>query len=214
MHEWKVSEAEAIEIQNKLRSQVILEDSFALDKIKTVAGLDAAYQGDNGKAAALLFAYPAITLLEEVVTNAQSVFPYIPGLLSFRETPLALEALAKLKTAPDLVIVDGYGYAHPRRLGFGSHLGLWLDKPVIGVAKTRFIGTYSEPGNQAGDFTPLLDNGEEIGAVLRTQPNVKPIYVSCGHKISLPTAIKIVMGCVRGFRLPEPTRQADIVVAR
>lgn len=213
MHNWNVSEEEAIEIQNRLRSQVRLTDEFDLSELKTVVGIDAAYKGDAGKAAAVVFAYPEMKLVEKVVTASQSVFPYIPGLLSFRETPLALEVLSKLKTTPDLVMVDGQGYAHPRRLGFGCHLGLWLDKPVIGVAKTRFIGTFDEPGNRAGDFSPLLDDGEEIGSVLRTCTGIKPIFISAGHKISLATARTVVMNCVKGFRIPEPTRQADIIVA-
>jgi deoxyribonuclease V len=215
MHDWNVTPQEAEEIQNRLRTQVQLTDSFALAEIKTVAGIDAAYKGDDGRCAVVVLSYPDLQPVEQATAKQSAVFPYTPGLLSFREMPLALEALGKLKTLPDLIMVDGQGYAHPRRFGFGCHLGVHLNKPVIGVAKTRFIGQFIQPSQTAGAFSPLEDtiNGEEVGAVLRTQPKINPLFISVGHNISLATAIQVVMRCVTNYRLPEPTRLADILAA-
>jgi deoxyribonuclease V len=140
-------------------------------------------------------------------------FPYVPGLLSFREIPALLKAFAKLKRRPDLVFVDGQGLAHPRRLGIASHLGLWLDLPTIGCAKSRLCGEYREPGKKRGNFSPLLDRGEEIGAVLRSKDEVSPLFVSVGHRIGLASAIRLTLACHEGRRIPAPTRQADRLVA-
>jgi deoxyribonuclease V len=138
------------------------------------------------------------------------IFPYVPGLLTFREAPLILAAFEKLTVTPDFVMVDGQGIAHPRRIGLASHLGLCLGIPAIGCAKSRLIGEYAEPGNEAGSYTELLDNSEVIGAVVRTKAGVKPVYVSIGHMIDLPSAVSLVLKCCRGYRLPEPTRLAHM----
>ncbi len=208
MHPWDVSVEEAIAIQERLRSLVQMTNSFALDQVRTVAGIDASY-GDVGQAAVVVFSFPDLEMIAQATARRESVFPYVPGLLSFREGPVVLDALEKLKTQPDLLIFDGQGYAHPRRFGLACHLGVYLDRPSIGCAKTRFIGTYEAPGPNKGDCAPLLDEGETIGMVVRSRPGTNPLFVSVGHKIDLPTAVEVVLRCVRGYRLPETTRAAD-----
>ncbi|HDP89295.1 MAG TPA: deoxyribonuclease V, partial [Thioalkalivibrio sp.] len=153
--------------------------------------------------------YPGLEPVVERIARVPTTFPYVPGLLSFREIPAVLAALAQLPALPDLILCDGQGIAHPRRLGIACHLGVLLDVPTIGVAKSRLIGTHAEVPADKGDWVPLLDGKEIIGAVLRTRENVKPLYVSPGHRVSLPTAIDYVMGCVTRYRLPETTRRAD-----
>jgi deoxyribonuclease V len=208
MHNWEVSPEEAVAIQQRLRPLVQRTNSFALESLRTVAGVDAAYR-EGGRAAVVVLSYPDMEPLEEVVASRETVFPYVPGLLSFREAPPVLDALAKLRTRPDLLIFDGQGYAHPRRLGLAAHLGVYLDMPSIGCAKSRLIGRYTEPGANPGDRSPLTDHGEVIGTVLRTKPRTNPLFISVGHKIDLETAVAVVLRCLRGYRLPEPTRLAD-----
>ena len=184
--------------------------------LKRVAGLDAAF-ADGGRtirAAAVLLDYPGLDVTEQVSVERPTTFPYVPGLLSFREVPALLEALGRLSVTPDLILCDGHGYAHPRRFGLACHLGLWLDAPAIGVAKSRLTGCHEEPGPARGDVAWLLADkgvrpGERIGAVLRTRERVKPVYVSAGHRVSLRTAIALALACTTRFRLPEPTRLAD-----
>ena len=208
MHNWDVSPEEAVAIQQRLRPRVQRTNGFAPESLRTVAGVDAAYR-EGGRAAVVVLSYPDMEPLEEVVASRETVFPYVPGLLSFREAPPVLDALAKLRTRPDLLIFDGQGYAHPRRLGLAAHLGVYLDMPSIGCAKSRLIGRYTEPGPNPGDSSPLTDHGEVIGAVLRTKPRTNPLFISVGHKIDLDTAVAVVLRCLRGYRLPEPTRLAD-----
>jgi deoxyribonuclease V len=207
-HGWDVSPEEAVAIQQRLRSRVQTTNGFALESVRTVAGVDASYR-EGGRAAVVVLSYPEMEPLEEVVASRETVFPYVPGLLSFREAPQVLDALAKLRTRPDLLIFDGQGIAHPRRLGLAAHLGVYLDMPSIGCAKSRLTGRYVEPGPNPGDRSPLLDHGEVIGTVLRTKPRTNPLFVSVGHKIDLETAVEVVLRSVRGYRLPEPTRLAD-----
>ena len=152
------------------------------------------------------------TIIETQGAVRASPFPYIPGLLSFREAPALLEAFAKLRTVPDAVVLDGQGLAHPRRLGLACHVGLWLDLPCVGCAKSLLTGKYKEPGKRAGSLAPLVDRGEVVGNVVRTKDNVKPLFVSAGHKIDLPSAVRLVLEGCRGYRLPEPTRQAHLHV--
>lgn len=208
MHEWDVSPEEAIAIQQRLRTQVQRTNGFALESLRTVAGVDAAYR-EGGRAAVVVLSYPDMEPLEEEVATRETVFPYVPGLLSFREAPQVLDALEKLQTRPDLFIFDGQGYAHPRRLGLAAHLGVYLDMPSIGCAKSRLVGRYAAPGPNMGDRSPLVDHGEVIGTVLRTKPRTNPLFISVGHKIDLETAVEVVLRCLRGYRLPEPTRLAD-----
>jgi deoxyribonuclease V len=152
--------------------------------------------------------------MEERVVELPVTFPYIPGLLSFREAPVGLAAISALETRPDLLLVDGHGLAHPRRCGIACHLGLLLDLPTIGCAKSILVGQAEEPGPNPGDWTPLDNRGETIGAALRTRPKTRPIYVSIGHRVSLASAIALVSQCGRGYRLPEPTRLADRIASR
>ncbi|MBT9317798.1 deoxyribonuclease V [Leptothoe spongobia] len=206
---WPVDATEAIAVQNRLRTRVITTDQFK--SITTVAGVDAGFE-QNGtviRAAAVVLQLPELTLLEQAIAHRPTTFPYVPSLLSFREMPTVLDALAQLTLEPDLIICDGAGIAHPRRLGIASHLGVRIDKPTIGVAKSRLLGTYDELPPEKGAWMPLMDRGERIGAVLRSRKDTKPLYVSAGHRISLETAVDYVMQCTPMYRLPETTRLAD-----
>ena len=208
-HSWNLSTSEAVALQKRLATEVIREDR--LGSVRRVAGVDVGYgkRGGDARAAVVVLDLADLTVLESVTATRAVAFPYVPGLLSFREAPVAIEALGKLLIRPDLLLCDGQGIAHPRRLGIASHLGLLLDIPSIGVAKSRLIGTHEDPGPRRGDWAPLVNKGEVIGAVLRTRPGTKPIYVSIGHRICLDTAVSCVMRCTTRFRLPETTRAAD-----
>jgi len=210
-HRWDVSASEAIAIQRQLRSQVLTTNGSTLTTLKTIAGVDASYQDKTGeaKAAIAVLSFPELEVIEEVVAARPISFPYVPGLLSFREAPVVLDAMSSLQARPDLLMCDGQGYAHPRRLGLASHLGVYLDMPSIGCAKSRLIGSYDEPGPDRGSLSPLTDHGEVIGMVLRSKTGTKPLFISIGHMIDLATAVLLVTQCLRGFRLPEPTRLAD-----
>jgi deoxyribonuclease V len=175
-----------------------------------IAGVDISVNRFSkiGTGAVVVLSYPDLQVAEVQVVTDRIEFPYVPGLLSFREAPLLLAAFEKVALTPDIVMVDGQGIAHPRRLGIASHLGLLLGIPTIGCAKSRLCGEHKIPANEAGSYAELTDDGEVIGAVLRTRAGVKPLYISIGHMIDLPSAIKWVMACCRGYRLPEPTRLA------
>jgi deoxyribonuclease V len=170
--------------------------------------VDISVKHDRARAAMVVLSFPDLQLVEVALAEEPVPFPYVPGLLSFREIPSILAAAERLTVDPDLVLVDGQGIAHPRRFGLASHLGVLLDKPTIGCAKTRLIGTHDEPYHEAGCYTDLFDGQELIGAVLRTRSHVKPLYISVGHQIDLPTALDRVLECCGGYRLPEPTRLA------
>jgi deoxyribonuclease V len=208
-HAWNLSGEEARAKQRELAGEIVLEDRF--DEIRFVAGVDMAINENNGmaRAAVVLFSFPDLVVLEKHVYEEPLRMAYIPGLLSFREMPSLLGALAQLKQQPDLVMADGQGIAHPRRLGIAAHLGLWIDKPSIGCAKSILVGTHEPVGEAVGDWSPLMYKHDVIGAVLRTRIKVKPMYISQGHKISLESSIKYVLACGRGYRLPETTRLAD-----
>ena len=210
-HRWDVSSDEAIAIQRQLRSQVLTTNGITLTTLKTIAGVDAAYRDKTGeaKAAIVVLTFPELEVVEQVVATRPISFPYVPGLLSFREAPVVLDALSSLRARPDLLMCDGQGYAHPRRLGLASHLGVYLDMPSIGCAKSRLIGSYAEPGPNKGSVSPLTDHGETIGMVLRSKTGTRPLFISIGHMIDLATAVLLVNQCLRGYRLPEPTRLAD-----
>jgi deoxyribonuclease V len=217
LHPWDVSPGEAARIQRELRARVSLTDSRPLAEIRTVAGADNGYlrraAQTTAYAAVLLFSFPALELLETQVASCPVEFPYVPGLLSFREAPALLAAFRQLTIEPDLILFDAHGYAHPRRLGAASHLGLVLDRPSIGCAKSRLIGRYDEPGDAFGSRSPLVDRGEVVGAVVRTRPGHGPLFVSCGHKIALDSAVAVTLACCREQRfMPEPTRLADRLV--
>lgn len=214
VHSWVKTVAEAKEIQEQLRDRVI--DSDCLGEVKYVAGVDIGFENNYAisKAAVAVLTYPELELVEQAIARIPTAFPYVPGYLSFREIPAILAALPNLKITPDLILCDGQGLAHPRRLGLASHLGVLLDIPTIGVAKSLFIGKHEEVPLEKGNWKPLMDKDETIGIVLRSRSKVKPIYVSIGHKISLPTAIKYVNGCLTKYRLPETTRWADRLASR
>lgn len=217
LHRWNLDEAEARALQRQLAREVVQEDRFG--EIRTVAGVDLGFPrtpdgNELGRAAVVVLRWPDLALVEERVVEQPVTFPYIPGLLSFREAPVGLAAIRSLETRPDLLLVDGQGLAHPRRCGIACHLGLLLDLPTIGCAKSILTGQAEEPGPNPGDWTPLVNRGEIIGAALRTRPKTKPIYVSIGHRISLASAIELVSQCGRGYRLPEPTRLADRIASR
>lgn len=209
LHAWTMEIGEAKALQRELASKIVLEDQF--DEIRYVAGVDMAINEGSGlaRAAVVLLSYPELVLLEQHIYEEPLRMPYIPGLLSFRELPSLLGALQQLKQKPDLVMADGQGIAHPRRLGIAAHLGLWIDTPTIGCAKSLLIGSYEPVGAEVGAWSPLVDRHETIGAVLRTRLRVKPMFISQGHKISLASSIKYVLACGRGYRLPETTRLAD-----
>ncbi|MES9955792.1 MAG: deoxyribonuclease V [Sedimenticola sp.] len=208
LHPWDVSPREAREIQQQLRGRVITSDR--LGKVRHVAGVDVGFE-ENGRitrAAVVLLSFPGLQPETSAIARRPTGFPYVPGLLSFREIPAVLDALEKLERLPDLLLCDGQGIAHPRRFGIACHLGLLTDIPAIGVAKSRLTGTHGELPPGKGSWVPLMDGEERIGAVLRSRSNVSPLYISPGHKISLETAIDYVLACTPKYRLPETTRRA------
>jgi deoxyribonuclease V len=208
-HDWNLSPAEAVALQKRLRHRLIIEDR--LGPVRRVAGGDAGFEagGSVTRAAVVVLDYPSLKPLNEALVRQPTRFPYVPGLLSFRESPAVLAALAELPEAPDLLLCDGQGIAHPRRLGIAAHLGLLVDIPSIGVAKSRLCGHHGEVPAEKGGWTSLTDGNEVIGAVLRSRTGVRPLYISPGHRISLETALDYVMGCLTRYRLPETTRLAD-----
>ncbi|MFL5628375.1 MAG: deoxyribonuclease V [Ktedonobacteraceae bacterium] len=212
LHAWNLQPDAAMALQKELAKQVIRTDQIA-GEVRHVAGVDMALNEETGmaRAAVVLLSYPELQILERHVYEEPVRMPYVPGLLSFREIPCILGAFAQLRQQPELVMVDGQGIAHPRYLGIASHLGLWLDLPTIGCAKSILRGTYNEQalGQEAGAWVPLIYKKETIGAALRTRAHVKPMIISLGHRISLETSLHYVMACSKGYRLPEPTRQAD-----
>jgi deoxyribonuclease V len=186
---------------------VILTDDFDPEAVRTVAGIDVSLK-DEGQAAISVLSFPDLSVVEQTVATAPLTFPYVPGLLSFRETPLVLAALARLQTVPDLLMVDGQGWAHPRRFGIACHLGLLTGIPSIGVAKSVLCGRHGELGAEPGSHAPLVHRGETIGAAYRSKARTNPLIISVGHRISLSTALDFVRRCVTTYRLPEPTRTA------
>ncbi|HSH49864.1 MAG TPA: deoxyribonuclease V [Halomonas sp.] len=221
LHDWNLAPREAVALQRRLAGRVERVDR--IDAVRHIAGVDIGFEqgGEITRAAVVVLAWPprpdgTFDVVEQALQREPTRMPYIPGLLSFREVPAALGAFARLTTRPELVMVDGQGIAHPRRLGVASHLGLWLDLPTIGVAKSRLTGRHDVPGPERGDWTLLEDPraAEVIGAVLRTRPKVKPVFVSPGHRLCLATALEWVIACLGRTKLPEPTRLADRLASR
>ena len=210
LHSWQVSTARALEIQQRLATQVSKKSAVTTPRF--IAGVDISTGKGEGMAtgAVVVLNYPELRVVETKVARGNLNFPYIPGLLSFRESPLTLAACQQLTIAPDLILVDGQGIAHPRRLGLASHLGLLLNTPTIGCAKSLLCGSHEAPSIEPGSYTEVVDKGEIIGVALRTKRGVKPVYVSIGHKVDLQTAIYWIMKCCHGYRLPEPTRLAHL----
>jgi deoxyribonuclease V len=210
LHSWQVTTTQALELQLRLASQVSRRNEVLSPRY--IAGVDISVDRERGmgRGAVVVLSYPELEIAEVQTVEDRIDFPYVPGLLSFREAPITLAACEKLEIAPDLILVDGQGIAHPRRLGLASHLGLFLDTPTIGCAKSRLCGSHFAPGQEAGSHAELLDKEEVIGAALRTKDGVNPIYVSIGHKVDLESAIHWAIQCCRGYRLPEPTRLAHL----
>jgi len=214
LHDWNISAAEAIALQKQMAARIDFHRPIDLNAIRLVAGVDTSVKTDpvtgiaNSQAAVVVLSYPDMQVVETALAQMPTPFPYIPGLLSFREGPVLETAFARLQAEPDVLIFDGMGRAHPRRIGIASHMGLWLQKPTIGCGKTLLIGHYAEPPNERGGFSDLVDHGEVIGAVLRTKVNVKPVYISPGHLADLATSVELIMRCTSKYRLPDPIRAA------
>jgi deoxyribonuclease V len=207
-HSWKLTPSAAIALQHRLRSRVVRLGMPR--RIRHVAGADVGFErgGSVTRAAVAVLTFPGLELVDHAVARLPTRFPYVPGLLSFREVPALLAALARLRIPPDVILCDGHGLAHPRRFGIASHLGVYCGIPTVGVAKSRLTGEHGSPPQQRGAWVPLRDRGETIGAVLRSRANTSPIYVSIGHRVSLPVAVRLVTACTTRFRLPETTRWA------
>ncbi|GII79419.1 endonuclease V [Sphaerisporangium rufum] len=210
LHDWPATVAEAEAIQQRFRPLVELDEPGP-DQVELVAGLDVAYSAGDERvtAAVVVLRVPALEVVERVVVSRPVRFPYVPGLFAFRELPALVEALEKLSTTPELLICDGYGLAHPRRFGLACHLGVLAGLPTIGVAKTAFIGTYQTPAPERGSWSPIMDGDEVVGRSLRTRSDVKPVFVSQGHRVGLDNACRHVLRLTPAYRLPEPIRQAD-----
>jgi len=213
LHSWRVDYKKAIQIQENLRELLTFEKYTG--KIQTIAGADVSYDKHSGHFYAGVVVFKLnkqLELIEEATAVGKARFPYIPGLLSFREAPILLMAFRKLKNNPDIVLFDGQGIAHPRHFGLASHMGLILDKPSIGCAKSRLVGEYGSVENTAGAYSKLIYENKIVGVVLRTKKNTKPIFISPGHRTNLTFAIRIVLKTCCGYRIPEPTRQAHLLV--
>jgi deoxyribonuclease V len=209
-HEWNLTPEEASQLQDKLRSYVKVEP-LPLGAIHTVAGVDASFDREVVCAAAAVFDFSSLQVVEEAVAETSLTFPYIPGLLSFREAPGILSAINRLSALPDVLIVDGHGLAHPRRFGLACHLGVWLDIPTIGCAKSILVGDLAPLGEKVGSTAQLTLGDEVLGVALRTREKVKPVYLSIGHRMDLESAVQIITACRGGYRLPEPARQAHFL---
>lgn len=212
LHRWDVSPSEAVQIQQVIRSRI--SGTSELGLVRRVAGVDVGFQSGAAVAAVVVLSYPDLVQIETRLARRPVEFPYVPGLLSFREAPAVLDAIQGIENDPDLIFVDGQGIAHPRRVGIASHVGVLVDRATIGCAKSLLCGKHGVVGDAVGAYAYIVDRGEIIGAALRTKEGVKPVYVSIGHKIDLETAIQFVLSCCRGYRLPEPTRLAHLAAAR
>jgi len=215
LHGWNITCNEALAIQQRLKDMLILQDEpFVPRRMETVAGADISCTKGSGMlfAAVTLFSYPSLEILEEARFIDRTDFPYIPGLLSFREGPALLKAFSILRLSPDFIIFDGQGIAHPRGIGLASHMGLCLDVPTIGCAKTILVGSHGEIGAERGSRADLLWKNMLVGAALRTRTGVKPVFVSQGNRITLGSAVDLVLSCCKGYRLPEPVRRAHLAV--
>ena len=212
LHRWDLSPRDAIELQKSLRDRLTLQTPPR--RLQTVAGADISFDKDDPTvyAGIVVLRLPDLAVVEEATVVTEARFPYVPGLLSFREAPAILAAWEKLRTKPDAVMFDGQGIAHPRRFGIAAHVGLWLDRPTWGCAKSLLTGRYDEPAPERGSRSPLVDKGETIGAVLRTKDRTNPVYVSVGNWMTLDTAVELTLRCGGGYRVPEPTRRAHLLV--
>jgi deoxyribonuclease V len=208
LHDWNISPSEAVSLQKQLAAQVIYDRPLNLDAIKLVAGVDVSVKNNVSQAAVVILTFPDLQVIETRLSQLPTPFPYIPGLLSFREGPVLEDAFKQVENEPDVLIFDGMGRAHPRRIGIATHMGLWLQKPTIGCGKSLLSGKYIEPPPTRGAFVDLVDRGEVIGAILRTRENTKPVFISVGHQADLVSSVELVMRCTGKYRLPEPIRAA------
>jgi deoxyribonuclease V len=208
LHRWDVTPTEAVALQRELAAQVITDQPLPLDAITLVGGVDVSVKDNVSRAAVVVLRYPELDVIEAVQASIPTPFPYIPGLLSFREGAVILDAMRRLQARPDVFMFDGQGIAHPRRIGIASHVGLFIDVPTVGCAKSRLSGHAGPLPPEKGAWVPLQDRGEIIGVELRTRDNVKPVYVSVGNRATLDTARELVLRCTTRYRLPEPTRAA------
>jgi len=208
LHGFDLEPAEARRLQEELASRVVAGPALDLDGVRYVAGADVSTTGDRAYATVVVLEFPALTLVEVQGFEAPLQFPYVPGLLSFRELPPVVGALEKVETAVDALILDAQGLAHPRRMGLASHLGIFIDVPTVGCAKSRLVGRLEEPEKEKGSATDLVHRGEVVGKVVRTRANVSPVFVSVGNRIDLRSAVELVLACCMKYRLPETTRQA------
>ena len=207
-HDWDISPSQAVALQQQLRREIVADRPIDLGAVRLVAGVDVSVKENRSQAAVVVVSFPELRPVETVRAERPTPFPYIPGLLSFREGPVLEEAFAKLRHEPDVFVFDGMGIAHPRRIGIASHMGLWLERPTVGCGKTLLTGRYRDLGEEKGDWAPLIDRGEVIGAALRTRARTNPVFISPGHLADLPSAIELVLRCSPKFRLPEPIRLA------
>jgi deoxyribonuclease V len=214
LHDWNLDLKGARSLQEKLRKELIF--GKIKENLRYLAGVDVAWSSKTSLlcSAVVIMEFPSLSIIEISSAISPERFPYIPGYLSFREGPVILEAFSKIETVPDIVIFEGQGIAHPRGIGIASHMGLFLDLPSVGCAKTRLTGEYDDPGNRRGDYSPLFLNGMKVGAVLRTKEMVKPIFVSPGYKIELEDAIPIILMATPRYRIPEPIREAHLIACR
>ena len=208
-HPWDVSPPDAVQIQRQLRGRVLVEP--LVRQLDTIAGIDVSVKDEQARAAVVLLSYPDLTPFQAATVERPVSFPYVPGLLAFREGPVVLAALEQLDERPDVLMFDAQGLAHPRRMGLATHLGILLDMPAVGCAKSCLCGTYAEPDGRRGSWSALVDGDEVIGAVVRTRDGVRPVFVSVGHRIDLEASVALVLGCATRYRIPEPTRWAHRV---
>jgi len=208
IHAWDLTPGEAIALQKDLRRDVIADRPIDLDAVRVVAGVDVSVKNDQSHAAIVVMTFPGFLVIETVLARRPTPFPYIPGLLSFREGPVLEEAFEQLKTEPDVFLFDGMGIAHPRRIGIASHMGVWLGRPTIGCGKSLLCGRYRDLGDEKGSAAPLIDKGETIGVALRTRTAKNPMFISPGHMADIPSAAELVLRCSPKFQLPEPIRLA------
>ena len=207
-HAWDLTPEAAVALQKELRHEVAADRPIDLDAVRLVAGVDVSVKNEQSQAAVVVATYPDFQPVETVLARRPTPFPYVPGLLSFREGPVLEEAFERLAAVPDVFLFDGMGIAHPRRVGIASHLGLWLRRPTIGCGKTLLIGRYGDLGEEKGSAAPLIHRGETIGVALRTRTAKNPMFISPGHLADIPTAAELVLRCSPKFRLPEPIRLA------
>ncbi len=214
LHDWDLPPEEAAALQQKLQTQLIL--TWEEHPIRSIAGVDVGIREERGRCAIVVLSYPTLEVLSSLVIEEQVTYPYIPGLLTFREGPLILKAWERLTLLPDVVMFDGQGIAHPRRMGIAAHIGLWLEKPTLGVAKSRLWGEHAPVGEAFGDLSLLYEKESDvpIGAALRTRPGARAVYVSPGHRMDLAHAIELTLATCRGYRLPEPLRLAHRLTQR